>query len=78
METIKRYFQVDRKEINYLRITIESYDGMALVRTVDPHAAVIELQMSPGCIPDLNALLDDLRTREGISIKPQLLNPQGG
>ena len=37
METTKRTFLVDREEINYLRITLESYDGMAVVRTIDPH-----------------------------------------
>ena len=30
MQTIKRLFRVDRRDINYLRTTIESYDGMAV------------------------------------------------
>ena len=37
METTKRIFKVDRQDIHYLRTTIESYDGMAVVRTVEPH-----------------------------------------
>ena len=43
METTKHIFKVDRREINYLRVTIESYDGMALVKTIDPQSALIEL-----------------------------------
>ena len=78
METIKQYFQVDRKEINYLRVIIESYDGMAVLRTVDPHRAIIELQISPGCISFISDLLDDLRAREGLSIKNHVLETQGG
>ena len=69
METIKRYIRVDRREIVYLRYTIESYDGMAVVRTVDPREAVLEIQGAPGCEGLINALLDDLKHKEKISIQ---------
>jgi hypothetical protein len=68
METIKRLFRVDRREINYLKITIESYDGMAVVKTIDPNAAIIELQISPGCETLVFDLLDSLENVESISI----------
>lgn len=66
METTKFFFQVDRKEINYIQSTIESYDGMAVVRTSDPRAAVLEISVSPGCEALVLELLDDLRDREEI------------
>ena len=69
METIKHVFQVNRREINYLRVIIESYDGMAIVRTVDPHVALIELQISPGCDDLIFELLNSLRENEGIGLK---------
>jgi hypothetical protein len=68
METTKHIFQVDRREINYLRVTIESYDGMAVVRTIDPHRALIEIQVSPGCENYIFDLLDALVHNEGINI----------
>ena len=68
METIKRLFRVDRREINYLKITIESYDGMAVVKTIDPNAAIIELQISPGCETLVFELLDSLENVESLSI----------
>ena len=68
METIKRLFKVDRREINYLKITIESYDGMAVVKTIDPNAALIELQISPGCETLVFELLDSLENVESLSI----------
>jgi len=68
METTKHIFQVDRREINYLRVTIESYDGMAVVRTIDPHRALIEIQVSPGCENYIFDLLTDLVHNEGINI----------
>jgi hypothetical protein len=67
MQTIKRVFRVNRRDINYLRWTIESYDGMAVVRTLDPHAAFIEIMISPGCEDQVFELLDSLR-EEGIDI----------
>jgi len=67
MHTIKRVFRVNRRDISYLRWTIESYDGMAVVRTLDPHAAFIEIMISPGCEDLVLELLDSLR-EEGIMI----------
>jgi len=37
LETTKRRLRVNREDIHYLRTTIEAYDGMAVVRTVEPH-----------------------------------------
>jgi hypothetical protein len=68
MQTIRRVFRVDRKEIAYLRSTIESYDGMAVVRTLDPYEACIEIQVSPGCEDLLVELLEALRVEEGLEI----------
>jgi hypothetical protein len=71
METIKHIFKVDRREINYLKITIESYDGMSVVRTIDPYEAVIELQISPGCETLVFELLNSLVENESIRISAQ-------
>jgi hypothetical protein len=68
METTKRIFRVDRREINYLRVTIESYDGMGVVRTIDPQAALIEVQVSPGCEHLFSALVNFLVEDEGIEL----------
>ena len=70
METIKRRFRVDRREIIYLRYTIESYDGMAVVKTIEPHGAVLELQIAPGCEGFIDMLLCDLRENEKLRIMP--------
>ena len=68
METIKHIFRVDRREINYLKITIESYDGMSVVRTIEPYEALIELQISPGCETLVFELLNSLVENESIQI----------
>ncbi len=61
-------FKVDRREIHYLRFTLESYDGMALVSTIDPHPALIEVSMAPGCETMVLELMDALRKDEGLNI----------
>jgi hypothetical protein len=67
MQTIKRVFRVNRRDISYLRWSIESYDGIAVVRTINPHEAFIEIMISPGCEDQVLELLDSLR-EEGVSI----------
>ena len=61
-------FQVDRREIHYLRFTLESYDGMAVVSTIDPHLALIEVSIAPGCEKLISELMDALIKDEGMSI----------
>ncbi len=68
MQSIRRSFVTERSKIGYIRFTVESYDGMALVSTVDPHKAMIELKISPGCEGMILELLESFRRDEGIKI----------
>ena len=68
METIKHRLRVPRDWISYIRYTLESYDGMAVVSTVDPNEAVIEIAIAPGCQDTVFGLLDDLKTEEGLNL----------
>jgi hypothetical protein len=54
----------------YLRATIESYDGMAVVRTIDPVEAIIELQIAPGCETQIRELVNHMQSRENLAILP--------
>lgn len=62
-------FRVDRGDIHYLRATIEAYDGMAVVRTIDPSEATIELLIAPGCEELISRLLTALREKEQIPLE---------
>jgi hypothetical protein len=66
--TSRRVYRVDRSEIAYLRTTLESYDGMAVVSTIDPYEARIEVAIAPGCEELIFGLLDSLKTNEGLFI----------
>ncbi len=78
MDTQSRYFRLPRKEIAYFKFIVESYEGMAVVRTKDPHEAIVELMVAPGWERDLEEVLDGLRKEmpiENISnFKTQMSN----
>jgi hypothetical protein len=63
-QSLRRLFKVERNEIAYLRFTLESYDGMAVVSTLDPQKALIEILIAPGCEAMVMNLLDSLRREE--------------
>jgi hypothetical protein len=70
MDTQSRYFRLPRKEIAYFKFIIESYEGMAVIRTKDPHAAIVELMVAPGWEKDLEEVLDGLRQEISIESLP--------
>ncbi len=70
MDTQSRYFRLRRKDIAYFKFIIESYEGMAVVRTKDPDEAIVELMVAPGWEKDLEELLDGLRKEMTIEAIP--------
>jgi len=68
MDTQSKYFRLHRKDIAYFKFIIESYEGMAVVRTKDPHEAVVELMVAPGWEKDLEEVLEGFRKE--IPIEP--------
>ncbi len=75
MDTQSRYFRVRRQDIAYFKFIIESYEGMAVVRTKDPHEAIVELMVAPGWEKDLEMVLEGLRREILIEFLPSLTFP---
>ncbi len=71
MNTVSKYFRLHRKDIAYFKFIIESHEGMAVVRTKDAHAAIVELMVAPGWENAVNEVIEGLQ-RE-IQIEPLLL-----
>jgi hypothetical protein len=61
MDTQSKYFRLSRKDIAYFKFIIESYEGIAVVRTKDPYEAIVELMVAPGWEKDVEELLEGLR-----------------
>jgi len=70
MDTQSRYFRLCRKDIAYFKFIIESYEGVAVVRTKDPHEAVVELMVAPGWERDIDEILEGLRKEIHIESLP--------
>ncbi len=74
LNTIKKYFRIDRKEICFLRFIFEAYDGIGTITTVDPALGIVLLQISPGCEEEVAIILQDLQ--KDIMIEHQVGFPQ--
>jgi hypothetical protein len=61
MDTHSKYLRLHRQDIAYFKFIIESYEGMAVVRTKDPQEAIVELMVAPGWESDMEEVLDGLR-----------------
>ena len=72
-QTIKYLLSIERKEICYLQWIIESYDGMASVRTINPASGEIEISIAPGCKEDIFSLIKYLQEEGTIHINKEVL-----
>jgi hypothetical protein len=60
MDTIPILIQIPPSEIAYVSFILESYEGVAVARTVDPHQGLVELMVSPDCQEEIREILKDL------------------
>ena len=44
-----------------MKFVLEGYDGVAVMRTVDPQAGLVVLHVAPGCGKDVDAIIDDMK-----------------
>jgi hypothetical protein len=51
---------VDRSEIAFLKFIFEAYDGIAVMKTVDPIKGIIMLHIAPGCEGHVTEIMQDL------------------
>ena len=60
MDTISLLIQIPPHEIAYLNFVLESYEGVAAVRTVDPRKGIVELMISPHYQEETKEILKSL------------------
>ncbi len=75
-DTLRLRVQVPRREIAYFNFLLESYEGLASVRTIDPQEGTLELMVPPELKEELLSLLEamkeemELRCSEGDLLEP--------
>lgn len=63
-DVVPIYLHVSRHEIAYVKFVIESYEGVAVTRTLDRHAATVVVLAAPDLLHDARRIVDAL-TAEG-------------
>jgi hypothetical protein len=61
VETTKKYYRVDRREIAFLKFILEAYDGLAVLTTIDSEKGIVVINIAPGCEADVEMILQDLK-----------------
>jgi len=57
---LKRYYRLPPQQIAWLRFVLESYDGLAFVRSLDGRLGLVEVAYPPSRRHDAETLLDSL------------------
>jgi hypothetical protein len=74
MREIQRHYRMDRRQIAYFRFLLEAYDGLAVLRTLDPSEGRVVLYLSASCEDELDELIRCLA--DDIRLEPE--TPVGG
>jgi len=68
---LKLCYQVNKQQIGYLRFTLESYDGLGFIRTLDASQGLIEIAWPVSREADMLALLAALAGELDLHPAPQ-------
>ena len=60
MDTVEWYFRIRRRDIAYMKFILESYEGLGVMRTIDPREAIVEVMVPPGLKKDMEMVLEGL------------------
>ena len=60
MDTIKKYFRVEREKIALLKFILEAYDGIAVLTTVNAEKGIVVLRIAPQCVEEVKAVVAEL------------------
>jgi hypothetical protein len=64
-DVVPIFLRVPRAEIGYVKFIFESYEGIAVVRTLDRHAAVLVVLAVPDFLGDTQRVLEALADEIG-------------
>ena len=60
MKTTRRVYRVDRSQISFVKFILEAYDNVAVVSTLDPRQALVQVVIAPGCEMLVDGIMSDL------------------
>ena len=60
METVKKYYRADRKNISLIKFMIEACEGLAVLSTEDSQLGILKFSIAPGCVEEFNEVIEGL------------------
>lgn len=69
MDTLTIRGRVKPEDIAFLDSTLESYEGVAVIRTTDRSAGLVEFWVAPDFLLDFYRIIDDLSSEIEIEIE---------
>ena len=66
MDTITYRAVIDKRQIGYLNSIIDSYEGLAVVRTMDAPSGIVELWICPPFEELVNTIINDIADEIGL------------
>ena len=68
METLFLNARVQRKDIAFVSHTMEGYEGLATVTTIDPEKGLIRIAVSPSFLKEVKEILAELQIEVGLEL----------
>ena len=60
MQSLQKYYHVDKKNISLLRFFFEACDGIAAISTIAAKDGIIKFYIPPGCEADVDMIINAL------------------
>lgn len=68
METLSLNVRLNKKDIAFVSHTIDSYEGMATVTTIDSAKGLIRITVSPFFLDEVKDILRELSKETGLEL----------
>jgi len=75
LDAVRIFLRLPRRDIAYFKFVLESYEGMAVVRTEDKRAGIVMLLVAPDFMQEIEGLLEELGREIAIEVVAGPLAP---
>ena len=66
VETTRRVYRLDRRQISFVKFILEAYDNMAVMSTLDARQALVQVIIAPGCETIVDGIMTGLGGEAGV------------
>lgn len=69
MQSYEFYVQTDKNDIDFINKVMEAYEGLGIVRTLDPKAGTVKIVTVDCWKKDVEIILNDMRDNHNIKME---------